>query len=105
MRFTYLLILIACLVVTLPLELFLGARVYRQPLRLLLTLIPVVGFFTVFDEWGIWRGHWAFDSRQITGLELPFDLPVEEVLFFAVIPVCALLTYEAVRRLTGWGDE
>lgn len=103
MRFTYLLILAGCLAVTLPLEVF--ARVYRQPLRLLLTLIPVVGFFTVFDEWAIWRGHWAFDSRQILGVELPFDLPVEEVLFFAVVPVCTLLTYEAVRRLTGWDRE
>ena len=103
----YLLILAGCLLVTLPLELFLGARVYRQPLRLLLTLLPVGVVFTLWDEWAIWRGHWAFDPRQTTGVELPFDLPVEELLFFVVVPVCALLTFEAVRRLTGWkaGDE
>jgi hypothetical protein len=34
----------------------------------------------------------------VTGWELPFDLPVEEVAFFLVVPICAILAYEAVRR-------
>ena len=32
----------------------------------------------------------------VTGLELPASLPIEEVLFFVVIPLCGLLTYNAV---------
>ncbi|HMC68522.1 MAG TPA: lycopene cyclase domain-containing protein, partial [Mycobacteriales bacterium] len=36
----YLLVLLACVVITLPLELVLGVRVYRRPRRLLLTLAP-----------------------------------------------------------------
>jgi hypothetical protein len=36
------------------------------------------------------------------------DLPVEEIVFFLVVPTCAVLTFEAVRRLRPtWhvGDE
>ncbi len=38
---------------------------------------------------------------------LPGGLPVEEVLFFLVVPVAAVLTLEAVRTVRGWpvGDE
>ena len=30
------------------------------------------------------------------------DLPLDEVLFFIVIPCCAILTLEAVRAVRGW---
>jgi hypothetical protein len=29
-------------------------------------------------------------------------MPVEELLFFLVVPVCAVLALEAVRKVTGW---
>jgi hypothetical protein len=29
-------------------------------------------------------------------------MPVEELLFFLVVPVCAVLALEAVRTVTGW---
>ena len=35
----------------------------------------------------------------ITGLLLPFGVPIEELLFFLVIPLCALLTYNAVTAI------
>jgi lycopene cyclase domain-containing protein len=105
-RALYLLVLAACVVGTLPLELVLHTRVYRRPLRLLLTLLPVVPVFVVWDVLAIRAGHWAYDPRQTSGIRLG-DLPLEELLFFLVIPVCALLTLEAVRAVKGWpvGDE
>lgn len=103
----YLGLLAGCLLVTLPLELVLGARVYRQPRRLVLTLLPVVVVFYAWDTAAISAGHWTYDPRQTVDVLLPGRLPVEEALFFVVIPICALLTLEAVRTLTGWrvGDE
>ena len=103
----YLGLLAACLLVTLPLELVLGARVYRQPRRLVLTLLPVLVVFCAWDVGAIKAGHWTYDPRQTVGLLLPGDLPLEELVFFVVVPVCSLLTFEAVRRMTGWlaGDE
>ena len=103
----YLGLLVACLVVTLPLELVLGARVYRQPRRLGLTLLPVVVVFCAWDVAAIRAGHWTYDPRQTVDVLLPGRLPLEELLFFVVVPICSLLTFEAVRRMTGWraGDE
>ena len=92
---------------TLPLEVWLGVRVYRQWRRLLLTLACVVPVFVVWDLYAIAEGHWDFDPEQTTGLLLPGGLPVEELLFFVLVPTAALLSVEAVRRVKGWplGDE
>jgi hypothetical protein len=32
----------------------------------------------------------------------PGGIPVEEVLFFLVVPLCSVLALEAVRKVTGW---
>ena len=100
-RFQYLGLMGACLLLTLPLEFAFRARVYRRPRRLVRALaIPVV-VFVVWDLIAIARGHWTFAGRYVTGWDLPGGLPVEELAFFLVIPVCALLTFEASRRTLG----
>ena len=100
-RFQYLLLMGACLVVTLPLEFVFRARVYRRPRRLVRAMALPVAIFVVWDLLAIARGHWTFTERYVTGRELPGSLPVEEFVFFLVIPVCALLTFEASRRTLG----
>ncbi|HET6952091.1 MAG TPA: lycopene cyclase domain-containing protein [Acidimicrobiales bacterium] len=95
-RWQYLAVLAGCLLVTLPLELVIGARVYRQPRRLVRALAPAVALFTLWDVIAIARGHWGYNPRYVTGWRLPGALPVEELAFFLVVPICALLTYEAV---------
>lgn len=97
-RFQYLLLMAGCLVITLPLEV-LGARVYRRPKRLVRTLLPILVVFLVWDVIAIARGHWTFHPGYTTGWSLPGELPVEELVFFVVIPICALLTYESVDRV------
>lgn len=91
----YLLILAVCLALTLPLEFVLGARVYRRPKRLLATLIPVAVVFGLWDRLAVAGGDWSFSTRYTTGLRVA-GLPIEEWLFFLAIPICALLTYEAI---------
>jgi lycopene cyclase domain-containing protein len=105
---TYLLILLGCLLGTLPLELCLGARVYAQWRRLAVALLPAVLVFGGWDVAAIAAGWWHYDQRYLIGVTLPGRLPLEELLFFVVIPVCAVLTLEAVRvRRPQWtiGDE
>jgi lycopene cyclase domain-containing protein len=99
---SYLAVLAFCLLGTLPLELWLGVRVYRRPRRLLLTLLPVVAVFYLWDVYAIAAEHWSFDPAQTVGLVLPGGVPVEELLFFVVVPTCAVLAFEAVRRVKGW---
>ena len=85
-----------CLLLTLPLEFAPGARVYRRFGTLLLVLLPEVVLFTVWDVVGIARAHWTYNPAFVTGVRLPFRMPVEELVFFLVIPICGVLTYEAV---------
>lgn len=92
----YLLILATCLLGTLPLELVLHVRVYARWRRLLQTLLPVVIVFGAWDVYSIHCGFWTYDSRYLVGVTLPGRLPLEELLFFVVVPTCAVLTYEAV---------
>ena len=97
----YLLVMAGCLLVTLPLEFVLNARVYRRWRLLLWSLLPVAAVFVVWDVIAIARGHWWYSPRYTTGILLPGGLPLEELVFFLVIPICGLLTYEAVGTVLG----
>lgn len=98
-RYQYLLLLGACLLLTLPLEFVLRARVYRRARRLLVPLGVVVVVFGLWDLWGIRRGTWWYNPRFITGWHLPFGMPIEELLFFVVVPLCGLLSHEGVKTV------
>lgn len=97
---TYLLVLLACLLGTLPLELVLHVGVYRQVRRLLLTLLPVAAVFVTWDVLAVRARQWGFDPSQVVGVRVG-NLPLEELLFFVVVPLCSVLALEAVRRVRG----
>ncbi|HEY4604072.1 MAG TPA: lycopene cyclase domain-containing protein [Blastococcus sp.] len=99
---TYLALLAGCLVVTAPLELVLRVRVYARWRRLLLAVLPEFVVFVVWVLYAISQGHWDYSDERTLGVRLPGGIPVEEVLFFLVVPVCAVLALEAVRKVTGW---
>ena len=99
---TYLALLVGCLVVTAPLELVLRVRVYARWRRLLVAMLPEFVVFVAWVLYAIAQGHWHYDGDLTLGVRLPGGIPVEEVLFFLVVPLCAVLTFEAVRRVTGW---
>jgi lycopene cyclase domain-containing protein len=98
---TYLAVLAGCLLGAVWLEPVLRVGVLRQWRRLLLTLVPVVLVFGGWDVAAIAAHHWSYDRAQTTGVLLPGRLPLEELLFFVVIPVCAILGFEAVRKRLG----
>jgi lycopene cyclase domain-containing protein len=105
-HYQYLLLMAGCLAVTAPLEL-LGARVYRRPARLARAVLPVAAAFLAWDAVAIAAGVWTYDPRYVTGLRLPLRIPVEELVFFLVVPACGILTYGCVRALLArwrrWG--
>jgi lycopene beta-cyclase len=95
--YEYLVLLAACVLLTAPLEFLLGVRVYRQLRRAALSIGCMAVVFVTWDIAGARLGHWDYNPAHVTGVRI-LDLPVEEYLFFVVVPLCALLTYEAVRR-------
>lgn len=95
---TYLLVLAGCLIGAGWLEPVMRVGVLRQTRRLALTLLPVAAVYVVWDLVAVHAHHWHFDRGQLLGVFLPGGLPLEEVLFFLVVPVCAVLGYEAVHQ-------
>jgi lycopene cyclase domain-containing protein len=90
------------------LEIVLKVGVLRRVKRLFLSIAPVAILFLIWDAYAISQGHWYFDSNQILGVIGPFDIPLEEVLFFIFIPIASVMTIEAVRTVKKhWvvGDE
>lgn len=94
-RWQYLLVLAACLAITAPLE-FIGRGVYRQPRRTIGAVLPVAAVFIVWDSIAIAADVWTYNPRYVTGIDVLGVMPIEELLFFIVIPLCGLLTYNAV---------
>ncbi|MFY2858684.1 lycopene cyclase domain-containing protein [Mycobacterium sp. THU-M104] len=101
-RWQYLILLGLCLAITAPLEFF-GAGVYRRPRRVVRAVAPVAAVFLVWDAIAIAAGVWTYNGRYLSGVYLPLRVPLEEALFFVVIPLCALLTYNAVTTILDRG--
>ena len=98
-RFGYVAVLGFVLLGCLWLEVALRTRVLRRWRRLLLAILPAMLVFVLWDVYAIAAGHWTFDPDRILGIHLPGDLPLDEVLFFLVIPLASVLTIEAVRSV------
>jgi lycopene cyclase domain-containing protein len=97
-RAAYLLVLLGCLLAAVWLEPVLRVGVLRQWRRLLLAVLPVAAVFLTWDWLASRAGQWAFAADQTLGIRLA-GLPLEELLFFLVVPVCAILGFEAVRSV------
>jgi lycopene cyclase domain-containing protein len=106
-QFAYLGVLGAVIVGSFWLEFVVRTRVFRRWRRLLFTLLPVMVIFVVWDLYAIAERHWWFAEDFTTGVVFPGQLPLEEALFFVIIPIAAILTLEAVRAVRRWpaGDE
>jgi lycopene cyclase domain-containing protein len=94
-RYQYLALMGLCLLGTLFLEFRFDARIWRRPRELALALLVPFGVFNFVNEVAVWRHLWFYSRLYTTGIELPRRYPIEEVVFFIAIPICALLTFEA----------
>ena len=81
------------------LEFVLKVKVLRRYKQAIKAILPISLIFIVWDAYAIASGHWWFDKEQILGIFGPFGIPLEEYLFFTVVPLAAILTIEAVRTV------
>ena len=100
---------LACIVAgSLWLEVALRTRVLARWRRLLLSMVLPLVVFIAWDAYAIASGHWTFDTDRIIGWTVVAGVPIDEVLFFIVVPLATILTLEAVRSVKPhWsvGDE
>ncbi len=100
----YLVVLVGIFLASAWLEIVVKTRVFRRWRRLSLALVLTIVPLVVWDWYAISREHWHF--HDMTGVMLGI-LPVEELLFFIVVPIAGILSLEAVRAVRRWpaGDE
>lgn len=97
-HWSYLAMLAFCLCGALPLVPVFRLDVVRQRRRLALTVLLAASPFLIWDLLATRAGHWRFDDGQTLPWRVA-GLPYEEVAFFVVIPVVAVVTYEGVRAV------
>jgi len=91
----YLLILLVSAAVPLLASFYPPLRFYHNLRPLVYTVSLITGIFGAWDVLATFRGHWQFNPAGVWGLRI-INLPVEEVLFFIVIPFCCIFTWEAL---------
>ncbi|MEP7237860.1 MAG: lycopene cyclase domain-containing protein [Ferruginibacter sp.] len=95
-HYTYFLILTASLAGPLALSFDKKVAFYKNwkyifPAMFIPALL-YIGWDIYFTE----KGVWSFNEAYITGIKL-YNLPLEEVLFFFIVPYCCVFIYACVR--------
>ncbi len=88
-----------CLLLTLPLEFVFRARVWARFGQYLRALVLPFVVFNAVNEWAVLRRLWRYSPQFTTGWTVPRQYPVEELVFFVVIPLCSVLTFETARNV------
>jgi len=93
----YLAILLLLLIVGLFLDWKYRMKLYNS--RRERVIIPLVFFIIGFlwDSFAVYRGHWTFKGSGLIGIKIGV-LPLEEYLFFLIIPYFILTVYKALRK-------
>lgn len=98
-RWSYMAMLAFTVVGSFWLEIVLKVHVLARFKRLLLTITPVAIIYLGWDAYAISQKHWHFDEKQMLGIVGPLHIPLEEYLFFIIVPIAAVMTLEGVRAV------
>jgi lycopene cyclase domain-containing protein len=69
---------------------------YKQWKYLFPAILITATFFIIWDHYFTIKGIWSFSERYTTGIKL-FSLPIEEIMFFFIIPYCCVFIYESLN--------
>lgn len=95
-HYTYFLILAASIAGPLALSFDHKVAFYKKWKYLFSAMLLPAFFYIIWDCWFTFLGVWSFNPEYITGYKI-INLPVEEVLFFFVVPYCCVFIYECIR--------
>ena len=87
------------------LEIFLKVGVLRRIKRVALSVLPISIPFLIWDAYAIAQGHWFFDRDQMLGIIGPFNIPLEEYLFFAPVRFNCSYAFNCHDRCHWYNDK
>ena len=73
-----------------------GLKFYNNIKALFKSIFLVVILFGAWDVFAAFRGHWSFNEAYVWHFKI-LNLPLEEVLFFVLIPFCCIFSWEVVK--------
>ena len=95
-HYTYFLILAASLAGPLALSFDKKVEFYKKWKYVFPAMIIPALLYIIWDIYFTAKGVWHFNELYITGIKLS-NLPLEEVLFFFIVPYCCVFIYECIR--------
>lgn len=95
-HYTYFLILAASLAGPLFLSFDRKVAFYTKWKYLFPALIIPALLYIAWDIFFTAEAVWSFNEKYITGIKIS-NLPLEEVLFFFIVPYCCVFIYECIR--------
>jgi lycopene cyclase domain-containing protein len=96
MKSEYCIVLAAVLLFPLALSFDRKLEIYAHARSLAKTMAAVAIPFWIWDTIATTRGHWWFNNSYVLGLNL-LGLPIEEWLFFLVVPFVSIFTWESTK--------
>lgn len=67
-------------------------KFYKKFPIVLVSIIPTAFVFLMWDYFATKNRHWGFNEKYVAGIYF-LNLPIEEILFFFVIPYCGIFLY------------
>lgn len=95
-HYTYFIILAASLAGPFALSFDKKVAFYKKWKYVFPAIILPALFYIAWDIYFTSEGVWQFNEKYITGIKIA-NLPVEEMLFFLLVPYCCLFIYECIR--------
>ena len=95
-HYTYLLILALSLAGPLLLSFDKKVAFYKKWKYVFPAMLLPALFYITWDAWFTSIHIWSFNPDYVTGVHI-LNLPIEEVLFFFVVPYCCSFIYECIR--------
>jgi lycopene cyclase domain-containing protein len=95
-QYTYFLILGASFIGPLALSFDKKVAFYTKWKYLLPAIVIPALLYMAWDMYFTKQGVWRFNEKYISGIHIG-NLPIEEVLFFFIVPYCCVFIYECIR--------
>jgi lycopene cyclase domain-containing protein len=96
-QYTYFIILAASFIGPFVLSFDKKVAFYKKWKYLFPAILFTALIYIVWDFYFTAQGVWSFNEKYITGFKI-YNLPVEEVLFFFIVPYCCVFIYECIKN-------